>query len=767
MKTFHPGRNFPFSAFSLFALFSLFSLFCSYTFSQQGVGINVDTVNYTLDIRSTHPDSNAMLQLATPSGEHFMRFFAGRDGDPRPFMLLSNTDTFRLATGGYDYSDFSERMAVLPNGFIGFHPPQLSSITNPFMVFGDIPNIFQLPDQNSPQGGEDYSINTTTGAAQTFTVGADGFLSGIITRMRSINPGQAKFNFFVKENDASGLQLASGSVTAFTTDYQIVPFPIPPIPVTAGQVLFLELQYDADEFGEWNGNSSNPYPGGTAWEYNGTWTQVPGDDLAFETLLEIPTTERVPAITVVNNKATVRLGEVEYPRLAGAPDQILALGFGNTLEWRDPDGGGVFINIGGVVQNSGDHFNDDFVFGDYSPTSMFTNMFFFDKDKGAFRTGRTTDDSWQPGNIGQFSFANGWNTLASGYCSQATGRLTDALGDYSTAMGYNTLTAGNYSFANGLNTNSWGDYSMSFGLSNGSSGIASGTIGEENSASGNHAVAFGYGNNSFGNRSAAFGDQTASDGANSSSFGSQTISRGYAGTVVGMFNDPVALSPQTEIEFDSPLFIVGNGDALNDRSNAMIVRKDGRVGIGINAPEMALHVLGSSHTGSKIESQSSDAYLMLERGSNNWEMRMVSSESYELDWRSNGFSRMTLSEDGRLAVGGEHMATGYHLSVAGKIIAEEVRCQLEDDWPDYVFETSYPLPSLEQLRESIRQNGHLPNIPTAAEIEQDGLDLADMQVRMMEKIEELTLYVIQLHDRITDLEKENEDLRTGSGKPKP
>lgn len=94
--------------------------------------------------------------------------------------------------------------------------------------------------------------------------------------------------------------------------------------------------------------------------------------------------------------------------------------------------------------------------------------------------------------------------------------------------------------------------------------------------------------------------------------------------------------------------------------------------------------------------------------------------------------------------------TGYALAVNGNIRSKEVI--VESGWADYVFDKNYKLPSLDELEIFIRQNKHLPNIPTAAEIESNGLHVGDVQKKMMEKIEELTLYVIEQDKRINNLE---------------
>jgi len=116
---------------------------------------------------------------------------------------------------------------------------------------------------------------------------------------------------------------------------------------------------------------------------------------------------------------------------------------------------------------------------------------------------------------------------------------------------------------------------------------------------------------------------------------------------------------------------------------------------------------------------------------------------------SGGNVLMCASELGRVGIGitaGQNLANGYIFSVDGKIIAEEMRIQNSDNWPDYVFADHYDLMSLDELKKSIAINKHLPNVPSAETMEQDGILVGDMQKRMMEKIEELTLYVLDLNE---------------------
>lgn len=98
------------------------------------------------------------------------------------------------------------------------------------------------------------------------------------------------------------------------------------------------------------------------------------------------------------------------------------------------------------------------------------------------------------------------------------------------------------------------------------------------------------------------------------------------------------------------------------------------------------------------------------------------------------------------------------LTVNGKIHAEEVKIDLNIPAPDYVFKEDYNLRSLEDVEEYIRENSHLPEIPSAKEFEQNGVMQAEMDMCLLKKIEELTLYTIQQQKEIEKLKKENDEV---------
>ncbi|QKJ31065.1 hypothetical protein HQ865_15315 [Mucilaginibacter mali] len=115
--------------------------------------------------------------------------------------------------------------------------------------------------------------------------------------------------------------------------------------------------------------------------------------------------------------------------------------------------------------------------------------------------------------------------------------------------------------------------------------------------------------------------------------------------------------------------------------------------------------------------------------------------------------RMRIDANGNVGIGTTN-AQGYKLAVNGNVIAEEIKVKLHTNWPDYVFKPVYKLPPLSEVKQYIDKNQHLPEIPTAAEMTQNGIDLGDMNTKLLKKVEELTLYMIEKDKEITELKQQ-------------
>ena len=113
------------------------------------------------------------------------------------------------------------------------------------------------------------------------------------------------------------------------------------------------------------------------------------------------------------------------------------------------------------------------------------------------------------------------------------------------------------------------------------------------------------------------------------------------------------------------------------------------------------------------------------------------------------------------------------LNVLGGVLTDSIRVGLSTEWADYVFKEGYYLKSFKELSDFIKVNNHLPNIPSAKDVESNGIELASLQVKLLEKIEELTLYILQQQKIIEDqnnstkqLKQEIEEIKKIITKPK-
>ncbi len=120
-------------------------------------------------------------------------------------------------------------------------------------------------------------------------------------------------------------------------------------------------------------------------------------------------------------------------------------------------------------------------------------------------------------------------------------------------------------------------------------------------------------------------------------------------------------------------------------------------------------------------------------------------------------TRLHIDKYGNVGIGtGDALLNSTDLlAVNGLIHAKEVKVDLVG-WPDYVFENNYDLKPLRELEVEINKLGHLPNIPSAKEVEENGVNLGEMNKKLLEKVEELTLYVIELNKEVEKLKAKKE-----------
>lgn len=198
----------------------------------------------------------------------------------------------------------------------------------------------------------------------------------------------------------------------------------------------------------------------------------------------------------------------------------------------------------------------------------------------------------------------------------------------------------------------------------------------------------------------------------------------------------ISVAPTSNSGTDRHIYFKA-GKANGTLLTRMVIRGNGNVGVGVEAPTHKFQVAGNSKwTGpgssyTEVSSNASGQYL-----------RQYALDGVTQSWLIRGYS----GTDGFQAIFNQG---GIHVN--GTVKANEINVSTSG-WADYVFEEGYPLRSLEEVKAFYTRYGHLPNIPNEAEVEENGINVSELSRKYLEKIEELTLYLVQQNERIKVLE---------------
>ncbi len=173
------------------------------------------------------------------------------------------------------------------------------------------------------------------------------------------------------------------------------------------------------------------------------------------------------------------------------------------------------------------------------------------------------------------------------------------------------------------------------------------------------------------------------------------------------------------------------------KNGSNIYYNDGKIGIGTSAPSWKFQVNTAGNAGG-----------FLINGDGN--VQAPTSRIFQI---SNGVNRaIVFLANGNVGIG--TIKPSRLLSVNGTILAKEVIVSTQaSNWPDYVFADDYELMELDEIQAYVDANNHLPGVPSATQLEKEGVSLLEMQKLQMEKIEELTLHLIEKDEEIEALEE--------------
>lgn len=373
-------------------------------------------------------------------------------------------------------------------------------------------------------------------------------------------------------------------------------------------------------------------------------------------------------------------------------------------------------------------------------------------------------------------------------------------GTYASAIGKNNTASGNNSFAGGYGSQTTGSNSFAFGYNSKATQSTTSAIGNTAIASGTGSMALGNYVKATAQNAFVFGSGTTASYPltnstdNSIAFGinsnkptmliTKSLNNNYTGKVaIGQVTSPQAkLHLKSDNNEDAGVFIeTSNTNSykafikLFDNNHSITVDKTATM--ELNSGTGALNFKGNNYCfGSNNErkariytSGTPSLYINASR-SNTGERRDSDGTSFAIDFDNSGMifrsatfqsprgSEITnwkkvlfLSNDGKIGINTVNTVNDYALAVNGGIITTKVFIKEVKLWPDYVFADNYSLMGLDELKQYLNENHHLPGIPDEKEIVANGYDLNEMQTLMMEKIEEMTRYILLLQDEIDAL----------------
>jgi|GEM_PF-605848 len=258
-----------------------------------------------------------------------------------------------------------------------------------------------------------------------------------------------------------------------------------------------------------------------------------------------------------------------------------------------------------------------------------------------------------------------------------------------------------------------------------------------------------------------------------------------SGSTITLFEDDdtrknrIIIGADGDGAFLTSTFGTGGTDAISFRgagsSKIMTLTKQDHVGIGNSNPDMKLSVQATDKYVSRFHSTDTESIMT---GIRIGRKKSIGASYADLVNLNNGFGIAAGYSGSNLPLNTQDISTiaiftSYNtknvgigtidpgiwkLAVNGEIRAKEIK--VETGWSDFVFEKDYKLPTLQEVEEHIKEKGHLQDIPSGKEVEENGIFLGEMNSKLLQKIEELMLYTIEQQKEIELLKLNNESFRS-------